>query len=222
MKKLLKKQGFTLVELIVVIAIMALLLAILIPSLSTQQSFEQEVRENARAFYSNIQELMVDEKLNGTVLNTGSATENSKYTLIYAEVKLPNTATAQTDVSVIFGSNISEIRSGTPANVNDEDNPIEKLQEFAGSLNKLLRASDNEGYYYAVVDDKYRVVYTYYSQYVDFDALKVATFERDYVVKANGEENYLGAYPFYMNLSSDKWRWEELLPDPNKIAYHLD
>ena len=78
MKKLLKKQGFTLVELIVVIAIMALLLAILIPSLSTQQSFEQEVRENARAFYSNIQELMVDEKLNGTVLNTGSATENSK------------------------------------------------------------------------------------------------------------------------------------------------
>lgn len=222
MKKLLKKQGFTLVELIVVIAIMALLLAVLVPTLSNQQSLEQETRENARAFYSNVQGLMVEEKLRGTVLNSGSATENSKYTLIYAEVTLPNTATAQTDVSVIFGDDISAIKSGTPANVNDEDNPIEKLQEFAGSLNMLLRASDKAGYYYAVVDDKYRVVYTYYSQYVDFDALKVATFERDYVVKANGEENFLGAYPFYMNFSSEKWRWEEILPDPIKIAYHFD
>lgn len=218
MKKLLKKQGFTLVELIVVIAIIALLLAMLVPSLSNQQSFEQEARENARAFYSNIQGLMVDEKLRGTVFNTDSATENSKYTLIYAEVTLPNTSTAQTDVSVIFGDNISAIKSGTPANVNDEDNPIEKLKEFAGSLNKLLRTSDNEGYYYAVVDDKYRVVYTYYSRYVDFDALKVATFERDYVVKKNGEENFLGAYPFFMNSKGD-WRVNgELLPDPSRIA----
>lgn len=223
MKKLLKKQGFTLVEMIVVIAIIALLLAMLIPTLSNQQSIEQESRENARAFYSNVQGLMVEEKLRGTVLNSGSATENSKYTLIYAEVTLNNTSTAQTDVSVIFGADISAIKSGTPVKVDDEDHPIEKLKEFAGSLNKLLRANDKEGYYYALVDNKYRVAYTYYSQHVDFDSLKDATFERDYQVKANGEENFLGAYPFYMNSKND-WRVQgELLPDPNiKIAYHYD
>lgn len=222
MKKLLKKQGFTLVELIVVIAIMALLLAMLIPTLSNQQSLEQEVRENARAFYSNVQGLMVDEKLRETVLNSGSATENSKYTLIYAEVTLSDTATAQTDVSVVFGADITAIKSGTPAKINDEDHPIEKLQEFAGSLNKLLSASNNEGYYYAVVDDKYRVVYTYYSRKVDLDSLKAATFVSDYLVKANGEEYFLGAYPFFMNFSSEKWRWKDLLPNPTDIAYHLE
>lgn len=222
MKKLLKKQGFTLVELIVVIGIMAILLAMLIPTLSTGQSFEQEAKENARAFYSNVQELMIDEKLNGTKLNDSSHTNNSPYTLFYAHVTMPNDTTlAETDVYVVYGANMTDIKAGTPAKVNDEDNPIENLQEFSMSLNKLLSPSANEGYYYAVVDDKYRVVYTYYSRYVDLDTLKVATFVKDYYITANGEENYLGAYPYFLNYSSEKWRWKNLLPEPNDVAYHL-
>ena len=217
MKKLLKKQGFTLVELIVVIAIMAILLAMLIPSLSTQQSFEQEVRENARAFYSNVQGLMVDEKLRGTVLNSVTETKNSDYTFIYAEVTLPNTSTAQTDVSVIFINKDTDILGGKlnltadPTEISDTD----KLHEFEQSLNKLLRTSNNEGYYYAVVDKEYRVVYTYYSRYVDFDSLKTASHVADYKVRDDsGTENYLGAYPYSMNFS------DVLFPDPNVIAPH--
>lgn len=221
MKKLLKKQGFTLVELIVVIAIMAIMLAMLIPSLSTGRSFEQEARENARAFYSNVQELMIDEKLSGTKLNDDTHTQNSPYTLIYAVVTTPNTTTlAETDVSVVYGADRAGIKSGTVMRVNDDDHPITRLQEFAGSLNKLLRSSGNPGYYYAVVDDKYRVVYTYYSRYVDFDMLKsAATLDRDYQVKTtkdgSTENNYIGAYPFSLNSVG-----KDVLPEPNDVAVH--
>lgn len=238
MKKLLKKQGFTLVELIVVIAIMAIMLAMLIPSLSTQSSFEQEARENARAFYSNVQELMIDEKLNGTVLSLSNDPKNktnSKYTLIYAEVKTPsNTTIAVTDVSVIFAGagddiSISNITSGTPAKINDSSNPIVKLQEFAGSLDRLLRASDNEGFYYAIVDDKYRVVYTYYSRTAKFDDMKGAgTFSSDYQVTHDGTSHYVGAYPFTVKEKDDPSKEHDMhgsgfkvFPDPDSDPYNF-
>lgn len=204
MKKLLKKQGFTLVELIVVIAIMAIMLAMLIPSLSTQSSFEQEARENARAFYSNVQELMIDEKLNGTVLTGGSETTNRKYTLVYAEVKRPSDTTiAVTDVYVLFGDDISFVRTNVPSKVDETTNT--KFQEFANSLNKLLRSSDNAGFYYAIVDDKYRVIYTYYARNADLADMKnAANFSSDYqVTDTDGNPQFVGAYPFSMHDKDD-------------------
>lgn len=212
MKKLLKKQGFTLVELIVVIAIMAILLAMLVPSLSNQQSFEQEVRENARAFYSNVQGLMVDEKLRDVKDFT-----QKEYSLIYAHVELP-TATAKTDVSVYFGDNIGELKAKTLKKEHiDTESKGDTLYEFANSLNKLLMTSDHEGYYYAIVDNQYRVVYTYYTRNVDLDTLIDTKTEHagDYRVRDDsGTENYLGAYPYNMNFRND------LFPDPNDIAPH--
>lgn len=223
MKKLLKKQGFTLVELIVVIAIIAIMLTMLIPSLSTGQSYEQEARENARAFYSNVQGLMIGEKLNGTKLNDDSHVKNSPCTLIYAHVVPSATSTlADTDVYVIYGNDITTVKAGTPADINDGDHPITSLQEFAGSLGKILSASEDEGHYYALVDDKYRVVYTYYSRDLDFDMMKSGTFQKDYIIKtSDGEEHYFGAYPFSMNLDTEKWRWKNIFPEPGDIAYHL-
>lgn len=207
MKKLLKKQGFTLVELIVVIAIMAIMLAMLIPSLSTQSSFEQEARENARAFYSNVQELMIDEKLNGTVLNSGTDEpdkKNTKYTLVYAEVKRPSDTTiAVTDVYILFGDDISFVRTNVPSKVDETTNT--KFQEFANSLNKLLRSSDNAGFYYAIVDDKYRVIYTYYARNADLADMKnAANFSSDYqVTDTDGNPQFVGAYPFTMHDKDD-------------------
>ena len=67
-KRLIKKQGFTLVEMIVVVAIIGILLGIVIPMFNTNDAIIRAAKEKARAFYSNVQELMVDEKLAGTEL----------------------------------------------------------------------------------------------------------------------------------------------------------
>lgn len=219
MKKLLKKQGFTLVELIVVIAIMAILLAAVIPLLTTKNSFQQEARENARAFYSNVQELMIDEKLAGTKLNVSTSTVNSPYTLIYAQVTTPHTTTlAETQVSIAYANSSADFKSTALGETNSVDDSNNKdFLEFENSLGKLLSASEDPGFYYAVVDDKYRVVYTYYSRYVDFDALKSAsTFSDDFMVEAGPDgTNYLGAYPFSIGTSG-----KNVLPEASTVEAH--
>ena len=56
MKKILTKKGFTLIELIVVIAILAILAAILIPSLTNYLAKATQAKDqaNARSYYTAI------------------------------------------------------------------------------------------------------------------------------------------------------------------------
>lgn len=56
MKKILNKKGFTLIELIVVIAILAILAAILIPSITNYIAKATEAKDeaNARSLYSEV------------------------------------------------------------------------------------------------------------------------------------------------------------------------
>lgn len=237
MKKLFKKQGFTLVEMIVVIAIMAILLAVLIPTFSSSRSFEQEAREIARSFYSNVQELMIDEMGNKTLLNVNTESKNSKYTLIYAKTtESADTTLMKTEVNLFFiddewgssGYDSKDVKN-LPTSSSDfksvNDKTVNHFNEFSASLNRLLSLKQNSGYFYAVVDKNYRVVYTYYARNVDYDKLiyakkKYGDFSADYQIKTP-ETNYIGYYPAYSVFQG--WaRNRCILPRPQNVAYHLD
>lgn len=57
MRKFLRKKGFTIIELIVVIAIIAVLVAMIVPTLSTRDANKHASRTAARDFYSATQHL---------------------------------------------------------------------------------------------------------------------------------------------------------------------
>lgn len=211
MKKLLNRKGFTIVELIVVIAILGLMLAIVIPMLSTADARKNEVREYARSFYSNVQELMIDEKLAKNPFPDGG-TGSAKYLLVAAHVQ-ENNSKGYNGVEVY----LSYATAAAPANdfvkfnepdllvdtTDDDDkvvlqtpstlaNTYGTYTEFATALRKLLLTNERSGWYYAVVDSKYRVVSAYFIEGDDskFTEVRGKTIT-DYAL--NG--NYAGVWP---------------------------
>lgn len=234
-KRLLKKQGFTLVEMIVVVAIIGILLGIVIPMFNTNDAIIRAAKEKARAFYSNVQELMVDEKLAGTKLPGENAGDIN---IIYVKLEIPSDSTVcDADIYMlkktagvtgtnILSSPIAECRSALDINDSEnrysapkdssDTNPLlstpqawnskNEWKEFAYSLYKILRISDIDGnyadsgkqtaYFYAEVDNKYRVVTAYYSL-GDAEKAVGKSFDREcYVKPDSGDLILTGAYPY--------------------------
>lgn len=224
-KRLLKKQGFTLVEMIVVVAIIGILLGLVIPMFNTNDAIIRAAKEKARAFYSNVQELMVDEKLAGTKLPGENADDIN---IIYVKLEIPSDSTVcDADIYMlkktagvtgtnILSSPIAKCRTNT--DIDDSENVFHaqtgsndwnknnEWKEFAYSLYKILRISDIDGnyadsgkqtaYFYAEVDNKYRVVTAYYSL-GDAEKAVGKSFDREcYVKPDSGDLILTGAYPY--------------------------
>lgn len=213
MKKLLNRKGFTIVELIVVIAILGLMLAIVIPMLSTADARKNEVREYARSFYSNVQELMIDEKLAKKEYDfpgfyTGA---KAKYLLVCAEVN--EDKTDYNGVNVYLSIALSKPPAGSTIMFNEPDwlkdtttdddkvvlqtpstvaNTYGNYTEFATALRKLLLGNERTGWYYAVVDDKYRVVSAYF---IEGDGSKFTEVRGKTITNYTLDGNYAGVWP---------------------------
>lgn len=206
-RRLLKKQGFTLIEMIVVVAIIAIMLGIVIPLFRTEDSHVQAAKEKARAFYSNVQELIIDEKLAGTALPNASG---SNY--IYVKLWIPSTSTVcSADIYLSDSNAASDILSdkiATYGGLEDSDitpGTVSDWAEFGYSLYKILRITEIDenyletgsekqtAYFYAEVDSKYRVVTAYYSM---GDASRVVGGEFNSEARVGSDGILTGAYPF--------------------------
>ncbi|HBH94858.1 MAG TPA: hypothetical protein DDX91_03845 [Ruminococcaceae bacterium] len=210
---LLRNKGFSLTEMIVVIAIIVILTAILVPALSNSSSYETEAMENARAFYSNVQQVMIQEKFDKTLLNDDpTKTANKKYTLVYAEVNTD----AATTVTVKIGftdDELKESRATEPVFTDLKecsDTYLKDLTEFSSSVKNMLMTNQHGGYFYAVVDDKYRVVSTYYSAEGDFDSIYGKKFSDDFRIDAGSKKYITASYPYNI-LEKD----DPVFVDPN-------
>lgn len=203
MKKLLNRKGFTLVELIVVIAMMAVLLAILVPIFSTADARKDEAKDYARSFYSNVQELMTDERVSKNTFFNATGGTGAKYLLVCAEVDERVTTTDGVKVSLAVANNEpaagSPVAFSAPSSV-DGNASYAAFDEFAGSLQKLLAGGSKSGYYFAVVDSKFRVVSTYFANTLPDDTdlnsvwdggLNNASFTAFYIIG----ERIVGAWP---------------------------
>ena len=212
MKRLLKRNGFTTVELIVVVAVMAVLLVVVIPLLSSGNARETEAKEYARSFYSNVQELMVDEKLAKTAFPAGA-----NYLLVCAEVEEQDVDFD--DITIYMSHAASSTSFGTltklvdtSPNVDaDGDGVDDKFEltgttydgfgEFVTSLRKMLLTNDKYGCFFAVVDNKYRVVSAYFaftgndSDTADtiFGKVKGGTFTAD--ARLGSDNILVGSWP---------------------------
>lgn len=197
MKRLWAKKGFTLVELIVVIALIALLIAIVIPLLNTGSAYESDARDKAQAFYSNVQEAMTEERVNDK--DDG---EMDTVKVVCANVKGANTAEnsygslADVDIYVI-----DQGAASLPADPIDKEDSSQQWAELANTVEKLLSTTDVSGWFYAVVDTKYRVVCAYFvrSPLATYEKINGNKFSSECHVKfeydGKQQEAYMGAYP---------------------------
>lgn len=196
-----KKKGFTFIELIVVLAIVAIMLGVLIPLLSTNNALEDEAKDYAKAFYSNIQELLMDEKVQGTALpaNGTDLTSVNAYSLVSVTVY----GSGATPV-IKFGK-VSDY-SALP--VIDPTVDTDPWAEFASSLTKLEKYNGKDLYYTAIVDCKYRVCKAYCSleectsiwglpyesnYYVGSDKVLAVSYPRKY----SEQDETAGTYPIF-------------------------
>ncbi len=195
MKRLWAKKGFTLVELIVVLALIAILIAIVVPLLTSSSAYESDARDRAQAFYSNVQEAMTEEKVKDDDGEMGSKQ------IVWAEVKGANTTeNTGSDGSILSTATVT-VHIGDLGSKPSE--ATGDWAEFASTVSKLLSTTDISGNFYAVVDKKYRVESAFFarSPLADYDkVIEAKNYSSDCRIKitlddSTTQEVYMGAYP---------------------------
>lgn len=175
------KKGFTLVELVVVIAIIAVLTAMLMVGLSDRDSTKKmQFCENAQTFMSATQLTMTraqyaerDLVRNNTELivykDGRCMIKNDQY--LFIEVKFDGR-----DIVYFHGSHtVDDLLKRA------ENDAMSAVESYLADQMALYLTESYDGYFYAYVDDNFRVVCTHFSDY----RLTGTAFEDDCIINNN-------------------------------------
>ncbi len=203
LQKLKAEKGFTIIELIVVIAIIAVLAAVILPQISSERSRINEARSAARDFYAAVQTTMskystydgqlspkydADNNL-GVVRYYPLMGGNYPYDKTYPKANTDNEYPAVTSLYIMVHTKNDTIQDAgavtrAKANTSADNGMFQLLKREAADRNtefcKLLigeiddRVSFNDGWYYARVDFTYETLPTGAPEDIKLDTVKVA------------------------------------------------
>ena len=183
------KKGFTMIELIVVIAIIGVLLAMILPMLNTSNKDELG-KAIAKDFFYRVQDVMCESKMTNPDAFKSLTDDDVVY---YAEI---NGAGKVTDSGCL--SALTRVSSASVASSSSFDENFKTLMsKFAHNVEEYVTSQDNmAGAIYAVVDKNFSVQAAYWSDMPADDISKAGpvdiTLEEDNILESG---YYCCAYP---------------------------
>ena len=151
----LNKKGFTIVELIVVIAIIGILLALILPAFFNPDKTTKG-KAYAKSYYYVVQDIMAQRKV----------AENPAKPAFPAAELVFYTSTDNTGhviESGVAGSTTMTSLSSILANTSLTEEYKQLVQKYATAMEKGIAATEFEGTFYAVVDNNYVVRAAYWA-----------------------------------------------------------
>lgn len=166
-RKLKTRKGFTLVELIIVIAIIGVLLAMIVPNLMSSNK-DTQGKGFAKEFFYKTQDFMSRRKLaDDPAAPAISSAINDGHAILYAQFSADGTLIETGIVKYQNGGNYAASDLTTRADIDSSpagyfDSFKDLMSKFEGEVDSYVTSTDYDCTFYALVDENYRVQAAYW------------------------------------------------------------